>query len=174
MDESRLDEDLKALSKRPGPDLPTDFNAMVWSKVQSRETPSRARPENWLKTFLSAFATPQSAAAAFALALLAGWTLGRITTSSVASPTETRVAASVTGEVIDMACYFDDGASGPDHAACARMCIASGLPVGLKAKDGTIYVLIGKQEPPSPQPAAKHESLNAQLGLHKGSCDKTQ
>src|SRR5208282_6568701 len=56
-----------------------------------------------------------------------------------------------------------DGASGPDHAACARMCIASGLPVGLKAKDGTIYVLIGKQEPPSPQPAAKHESLNAQL-----------
>ena len=43
------------------------------------------------------------------------------------------------------------------------MCIASGLPVGLKAKDGTIYVLIGKQEPPSPQPAAKHESLNAQL-----------
>jgi hypothetical protein len=43
------------------------------------------------------------------------------------------------------------------------MCIASGLPVGLMAKDGTIYVLIGKQEPPSPQPAAKHESLNAQL-----------
>jgi hypothetical protein len=43
------------------------------------------------------------------------------------------------------------------------MCIASGLPVGLKAKDGTVYVLIGKQTPPSPQPAAKHESLNAQL-----------
>ena len=37
--------------------------------------------------------------------------------------------ASVTGEVIDMACYFDDGASGPGHAECARMCIASGLPV---------------------------------------------
>jgi hypothetical protein len=43
------------------------------------------------------------------------------------------------------------------------MCIASGLPVGLKAKDGEIYVLIGKQQPPSPQPTAKHESLNAQL-----------
>jgi hypothetical protein len=163
MNESRLDEDLKALSKRPRPDLPPDFNAMVWSKVQSQETTSRAGRENWLKTLLSPLATPQWAAAALALALLAGWSLGRITTSSVASPTETRLAASVTGEVIDMACYFDDGASGPDHAACARMCIASGLPVGLKAKDGTIYVLIGKQEPPSPQPAAKHESLNAQL-----------
>jgi len=163
MNESRLDEDLKALSKRPVSNLPTDFNAMVWSKVQSRETTSRAGRENWLKRLLSALATPQWAAAALALALLVGWSLGRITTSSVASPTESRLAASVTGEVIDMACYFDDGASGPDHAACARMCIASGLPVGLKAKDGSIYVLIGKQEPPSPQPAAKHELLNAQL-----------
>src|SRR5271166_4953261 len=163
MNESRLDEDLKALSKRPRPNLPTDFNATVWSKVQSRETPSRARRENWLKALLSALGTPQWAAAGVAFGLLAGWSLGRITTSSVASPTESRLAASVTGEVIDMACYFNDGASGPDHAACARMCIASGLPVGLKGKDGKIYVLIGKQVPPSSRPAAKHESLNAQL-----------
>jgi len=163
MNESRLDEDLKALSKRPRPNLPTDFNATVWSKVQSRETPSRARRENWLKALLSALGTPQWAAAGVAFGLLAGWSLGRITTSSVASPPESRLAASVTGEVIDMACYFDDGASGPGHAECARMCIASGLPVGLKGKDGKIYVLIGKQVPPSSQPAAKHESLNAQL-----------
>ena len=98
-----------------------------------------------------------------AFALLAGWALGRITISSVASTAETRLAGSVTGEVIDMACFFDDGACGPDHAAFATMCIASGLPVGLKANDGTIYVLIGKQIPPSAQPAAQHESLNAQL-----------
>jgi hypothetical protein len=150
MDESRLDEDLKALSKPPGPDLSADFNAIVWSKVRSPEMPFPARRENWLKTLLSALATPQWAAAALGLVFLAGWTLGRIMTGSVASPTETRLAASVTGEVIDMACYFDDGGSGPAHAACARACIASGLPVGLKAKDGTIYVLIGKQEPPRP------------------------
>jgi len=163
MNESRLDEDLKALAKRAQADLPTDFNATVWSKIQRRETPARAKWQNWLKALLSPLATPQWAAAALAFALLAGWALGRITTSSVPNTAETRLAASVTGEVIDMACYFDDGASGPDHAACARMCIASGLPVGLKAKDGTIYVLIGKQELPSPQPAAKHESLNAEL-----------
>ena len=163
MDESRLDQDLRALSKRPRPDLPAGFNEMVWSKVRSRETPTRGRRENWLTTVLSALATPQWAAAALALVLLAGWTLGRITAGLGASPTETRLAASVTGEVIDLACYFDDGESGPDHAECARMCIASGLPVGLKAKDGTIYVLIGKQAPPSAQPGTKHESLNAQL-----------
>lgn len=165
MDESRLDQDLEALSKRPGPDLPADFNAMVWSEVRSREMPSHGRRENWIKTLLSPLATPQWAAAALGLVLLAGWILGQITAGSVASPNEIRLAASVTGEVIDLACYFDDECrgSGPDHAACARMCIASGLPVGLKAKDGTIYVIIGKQAAPSAQPTAKHESLNSQL-----------
>src|SRR5208282_6714553 len=107
MNESRLDEDLKVLSKRPRPDLPTDFNAKVWSKVQSRETPPRARRESWLKALLSALGTPQWAAAGIAFGLLVGWSLGRITTGSGASPTESRLAASVTGEVIDMACYFD-------------------------------------------------------------------
>src|SRR6516164_351507 len=163
MNESRLDEDLKALSKRPRPDLPTDFNAGVWSRIQSREATARAGRGNWLKTLLSTLATPQWAAAASALALLVGWGLGRITMGPTQRPPETRLAASVTGEVIDVACYFDDGGSGPDHAACARMCIASGLPVGLKAKNGKIYVLIGKNEPPSAEPAAKHETLNAEL-----------
>ena len=163
MNESRLDEDLKSLSKGLRPDLPADFNAAVWSRVQSRERTSRARGDNWLKALLSTLATPKWAAAASVLAVLIGWYLGRITTSPTAGLAETRLAATVTGEVIDMACYFDDGGSGPDHAACARMCIASGLPVGLKTKNGNIYVLIGKQEPPSPVPAAKHESLNAQL-----------
>jgi hypothetical protein len=121
MNESRLDEDLKALAKRPQADLPTDFNATVWSKIQRRETPAHAQRQNWLKVLLSPLATPQWAAAALTFALLAGWALGRITTSSVPNTAETRLAASVTGEVIDMACYFDDGASGPDHAVCARM-----------------------------------------------------
>ena len=37
--------------------------------------------------------------------------------------------------------------------------------VGLKATDGRIYLLIGKQEPPS-QVAPKRESLNAKLALY--------
>ena len=163
MNESRLDEDLKAIGERPQPQLPTDFNAAVWSKIQSQETTFRGKPRNWLQTLFSPLATPQWAAVALVLALLIGWSLGRITTSPAGNAHETRLAALVTGEVIDLACYFDDGASGPDHAACARMCIASGLPVGLKTKNGQVYVLIGVQMPPSNEPAAKHESLNAQL-----------
>jgi len=51
-----------------------------------------------------------------------------------------------TGEVVDLACYLDHGASGEAHSACAQKCIASGLPVGLKTADGT-YLLIGAHKP---------------------------
>jgi hypothetical protein len=37
------------------------------------------------------------------------------------------------------------------------------LPVGIKAKDGTVYLVIGKRTPPSSLPAPRHETLNAQL-----------
>jgi hypothetical protein len=41
MNESGLDEDLKALAQRPQPNLPNDFDAMGWSKIQSRNDNSR-------------------------------------------------------------------------------------------------------------------------------------
>lgn len=53
----------------------------------------------------------------------------------------------VTGEVLDMACYLDHGAHGEGHAACAQKCIASGLPVGIKTADGKTYLLIGEHKP---------------------------
>ena len=53
----------------------------------------------------------------------------------------------ITGEVVDMACYIDHGATGEKHADCAKKCITSGLPVGLKADDGKTYVLIGEHKP---------------------------
>ena len=77
---------------------------------------------------------------------------------------QTRVAAggvkegatvTVTGEVLDMACYIASNLSGPDHAECARTCIRNGLPVGIKGPDGRAYLLVGANEP-----------LNAQLADH--------
>src|SRR4051812_9611136 len=53
----------------------------------------------------------------------------------------------ITGEVVDMACYIDHNATGEKHAECARKCITSGLPVGLKADDGKTYLLIGEHKP---------------------------
>ena len=53
----------------------------------------------------------------------------------------------ITGEVVDMACYVDHNATGEKHTACAKKCITSGLPVGLKADDGKTYLLIGEHKP---------------------------
>ena len=47
----------------------------------------------------------------------------------------------VTGEVLDMTCYIASNLSGPDHAKCARICIRSGEPAGIKTKDGKVYLL---------------------------------
>jgi hypothetical protein len=54
----------------------------------------------------------------------------------------------VTGEVLDLACYTDHGAHGEKHAECAAKCISSGLPVGIKsATDGKVYLVIGQHKP---------------------------
>ena len=50
----------------------------------------------------------------------------------------------VTGEVLDMTCYIAYNLTGPDHAECARVCIRKGLPVGIKAQDGKVYLLTGE------------------------------
>lgn len=54
----------------------------------------------------------------------------------------------VTGEILDMACYIDHGARGQGHKDCAATCIKSGLPVGIKSdKDGKTYLIIGNHKP---------------------------
>src|SRR6516225_2154764 len=53
----------------------------------------------------------------------------------------------IKGEVIDLVCYTDGGLSGEEHAGCAKVCIKAGLPVGLKATDGKVYLLVGDHKP---------------------------
>jgi hypothetical protein len=50
----------------------------------------------------------------------------------------------VKGEVLDLTCYVAYNASGPEHASCAMDCIRSGLPVGIKAEDGKVYLLTAR------------------------------
>ena len=65
---------------------------------------------------------------------------------SAAAPANDQTVT-VKGEVIDMVCYTASGASGKDHADCAKICISSGLPVGLKGEDGKVYLLVGDHKP---------------------------
>ncbi len=57
-------------------------------------------------------------------------------------------AQTVTGEVVDLACYLSEGLKGPDHRECASSCIASGLPVGIKTKD-RLYLVMGGEHGPA-------------------------
>jgi hypothetical protein len=47
----------------------------------------------------------------------------------------------VQGEVLDMSCYVAHDGKGASHASCAAKCMKDGQPVGLLAKDGTVYLL---------------------------------
>ena len=79
--------------------------------------------------------------------LLAGAFAGAIPAVVSAAESASDQTVTVKGEVIDMVCYTDSGASGKDHADCAKTCISAGLPVGLKAEDGKVYLLIGDHKP---------------------------
>lgn len=54
----------------------------------------------------------------------------------------------VKGEAIDTWCYFSGVMGGPDavvgsaHHTCALWCAAGGIPVGLLAEDGTVYMVL--------------------------------
>ena len=79
---------------------------------------------------------------------LLGWATARAADDMAALTT-------VKGEVIDMVCYLDHGATGAKHADCAKMCIDNGLPVGLKSEDGKVYLIVGE-----------HKTLNKELSQY--------
>lgn len=51
-------------------------------------------------------------------------------------------ALTVSGEILDMACYLAHGGKGEQHAKCALKCAEQGQPLGLLAADGKVYVLL--------------------------------
>ena len=105
-----------------------------------------------MKMFLPS-SLPRIVAVLVSTAALAALPLRAAPASDAAGKKATEVT--VTGEVLDMACYLDHGASGAKHESCARKCITSGLPVGLKGTDGKTYLLIGEHMPANDE-LAKH------------------
>lgn len=81
------------------------------------------------------------------LAALAAFALTPLAVNAAEAAPENGGPITVTGEVLDMACYLDHGAHGAGHADCATKCISNGLPVGLKATDGSTNLLIGEHMP---------------------------
>lgn len=54
----------------------------------------------------------------------------------------------IKGEIIDTWCYLSGVMGGPEavtgsaHHTCALWCAAGGIPVGVRAQDGTIYMVL--------------------------------
>lgn len=85
-----------------------------------------------------------------------GRILGTIGAAVLALPAaaEDGARVQITGEVIDTWCYFSGVMGGPDavvgtaHHTCALWCAAGGIPVGILADDGTVYMVVKWQGTP--------------------------
>ena len=58
------------------------------------------------------------------------------------------VDSSLSGEVVDLACYVGHAAKGPDHQKCALKCAQMGQPMGLLTSEGKIYLLVADHAEP--------------------------
>ena len=54
----------------------------------------------------------------------------------------------VTGEIVDFACYLQVGKHGEKHRDCAQKCFRNGQPVGLMTEDGTLYMVMEEEHDP--------------------------
>ncbi len=75
--------------------------------------------------------------------------------STPASVPATKANIIIKGEVIDMGCYLGHASKGAAHIKCAQMCVKMGMPIGLLATDGTLYLLTMAHDDPAPFNAAK-------------------
>lgn len=75
------------------------------------------------------------------------WTATTMGASVDGKPNQAKVA-SVVGEVVDFSCYLQVGKHGEKHRSCGQKCAANGEPVGLLAKDGTLYMLMAEEHDP--------------------------
>ena len=75
----------------------------------------------------------------------------------------------ITGQVIDLNCHTTNGASGPSHKACALACAKAGVPLGILASDGTIYLPVSSK-PGDPQNSKLEPFVESKVkvsGMHR-------
>ncbi len=65
-------------------------------------------------------------------------------------------AETVTGEVVDLACYLPHpDMKGSGHRKCAETCAKKGMPLGILTDDKQVYLLLEDHENPKPYEHAK-------------------
>ena len=66
----------------------------------------------------------------------------------------------LTGEVVDMACYVPHPATsrGNGHRKCADTCLKKGMPMGLVTADKQVYLLLEDHDNPKPYGQLKEKA----------------
>ena len=75
------------------------------------------------------------------------WSTTTVASSIMRQPGQGR-ADTVIGEVIDLSCYNQVGKHGDKHRDCGQKCARNGQPLGLLAKDGSVYMLVDEEHNP--------------------------
>jgi hypothetical protein len=75
------------------------------------------------------------------------WT-ATTTAAGVDSKPQPGKPITVVGEIVDFSCYLQLGKHGEKHRSCGQKCVANGQPIGLLAKDGTLYMLMPEEHDP--------------------------
>ena len=101
----------------------------------------------------------------------------------IAQAEDKKEPVTIQGEVVDLACWLEDGKSGPEHAKCAQACIKGGTPAGILTDDGKVYLVIihGKDgKSPLDHVAARVEvkgvvhERGGMMGILASSCKKLE
>ena len=72
-----------------------------------------------------------------------------------AGQTAASPGATLSGEVVDLACYIGHSGKGETHKSCAVKCAAMGQPVGLLSSDGRLYLLVADHVDSGPYEKAR-------------------
>jgi hypothetical protein len=78
----------------------------------------------------------------------------------LASRTPAAAMDTVTGEVVDLACYLPhpETSHGAGHRKCAETCVKKGLPAGLLTEDQQVYLLLENHDNPKPYAQMKEKA----------------
>ena len=75
------------------------------------------------------------------------WSATTIDAGVDKKPQPGRVVTRV-GEIVDFSCYLQLGKHGEKHRSCGQKCVQNGQPIGLLARDGTLYMLMPEENDP--------------------------
>ena len=72
--------------------------------------------------------------------------------AALSAPFSGWAADTITGEVVDLACYLSHPATGhgPGHRKCAETCAKKGIPMGILTEDKQVFLLLEDHDTPKP------------------------